>query len=48
VVSFLVPCRNTNGEDGIVIPMCLPATAMDKFGEEMGKLLRSTMLKPAL
>jgi hypothetical protein len=40
VASFLIPFKNAKGEDGIVIPMCLPGPAMDKFVEEMGKLLR--------
>lgn len=40
VASFLIPFKNARGEDGIVVPMCLPGPAMDKFVEEMNKLLR--------
>ncbi|KAM0836361.1 hypothetical protein ACQ4PT_062358 [Festuca glaucescens] len=29
VASFLIPFKNAKGEDGIVIPMCLPGPAMD-------------------
>ncbi|KAG2537161.1 benzyl alcohol O-benzoyltransferase-like [Panicum virgatum] len=39
VVSFLIPFRNAKGEDGIVVPMCLPGPAMDTFVRELGKLL---------
>ncbi|KAL6641278.1 hypothetical protein ACP70R_019459 [Stipagrostis hirtigluma subsp. patula] len=40
VASFLIPFKNAKGEDGIVVPMCLPGPAMEKFVEEMEKLLR--------
>ncbi|RLN39775.1 10-deacetylbaccatin III 10-O-acetyltransferase [Panicum miliaceum] len=39
VASFLIPFRNAKGEDGIVVPMCLPGPAMDTFVRELGKLL---------
>nr|CAB3490517.1 unnamed protein product [Digitaria exilis] len=32
---------NTGGEDGIVVPVCLPAPAMNRLVEEMGKLHRA-------
>lgn len=40
VASFLIPFKNGKGEDGIVVPMCLPGPAMDKFVVEMARLLR--------
>ncbi|KAL5226033.1 hypothetical protein ABZP36_012672 [Zizania latifolia] len=40
VASFLIPFKNAKGEDGIVVPMCLPGLAMDRFVEEMAKLMR--------
>jgi len=39
VASFLIPFRNAKGEDGIVVPMCLPGPAMDTLVRELGKLL---------
>ncbi|KAM0904408.1 hypothetical protein ACQ4PT_018019 [Festuca glaucescens] len=40
VCSFLTPAKNTIGEEGIILPVCLPPPAMDKFVEEMSNLLR--------
>jgi len=42
LTSFLLASKNANGEDGIVVPMCLPGPAMDRLVEEMSKLLRLT------
>jgi hypothetical protein len=39
VASFYIPFRNKNGEDGIVVPICLPGYAMDIFVKELDKLL---------
>ncbi|TVU05126.1 hypothetical protein EJB05_48277, partial [Eragrostis curvula] len=38
VLSFLGPLKNAKGVDGVVVPMCLPGPAMDRFVEEMAKL----------
>ena len=46
LVSFLLPYKNTNGEDGIVVPMCLPGPAMDRLVEEMSKLLHQPHVFP--
>jgi hypothetical protein len=40
LASFLLASKNANGEDGIVVPICLPVAAMDRLVEEMSKLLR--------
>ncbi|KAM0868798.1 hypothetical protein ACQ4PT_041073 [Festuca glaucescens] len=40
VASFLIAIKNAMGEEGIAVPVCLPAHAMDKFTEEMSKLMR--------
>lgn len=39
VASFYVPLKNSKGEEGIVVPVCLPAPAMDKFTQEMHNLM---------
>ncbi|KAB1205272.1 Benzyl alcohol O-benzoyltransferase [Morella rubra] len=39
VVSFYVPYRNKKGEDGIVVPICLPGPAMERFSKELDYLL---------
>ncbi|KQJ86564.1 hypothetical protein BRADI_4g06360v3 [Brachypodium distachyon] len=40
--SFFLPSkgRGKGEDDGIVVPVCLPTLSMDKFVEEIGKLLR--------
>lgn len=40
VASFYIPFRNKKGEDGIVVPVCLPAPAMVRFVEELEKTLK--------
>ncbi|XP_059458324.1 benzyl alcohol O-benzoyltransferase-like [Corylus avellana] len=39
VVSFYIAYKNSKGEDGIVLPICLPAPAMKRFAEELDYLL---------
>ncbi|CAL4901940.1 unnamed protein product [Urochloa decumbens] len=39
IASFLLPFKNANGEDGLVVPVCLPGPAMDRLVEEMAKLM---------
>ncbi|CAN6323567.1 unnamed protein product [Urochloa humidicola] len=46
VASFLIPFKNAKGEDGIVVPMCLPGPAMETFVEELGKLLTPPPAEP--
>ncbi|KAL6642958.1 hypothetical protein ACP70R_021139 [Stipagrostis hirtigluma subsp. patula] len=38
--SFFVPFTDASGEEGIVVPMCLPRVAMSRFEEELVKLLQ--------
>ncbi|KAL5230237.1 hypothetical protein ABZP36_029013 [Zizania latifolia] len=39
VSSFLARFKNAKGEDGTMVPMCLPGPAMERFVEEMAKLM---------
>ncbi|XP_062151929.1 benzyl alcohol O-benzoyltransferase-like [Alnus glutinosa] len=38
-LSFYVPFKNSKGEDGIVVPIVLPAPAMERFIKELDCLL---------
>ena len=40
VASFYIPFRDNNGEDGIVVPVCLPAPAMERFVKELDGMLK--------
>ncbi|KAJ4839756.1 hypothetical protein Tsubulata_044926, partial [Turnera subulata] len=40
VASFYIPFTNNKGENGIVVPFCLPAPAMEIFEKELDKLLK--------
>lgn len=40
VASFYIPFRNREGENGIVVPVCLPAPAMRIFVQELDALLK--------
>ena len=40
VASFYIPFKNKSGEQGIVVPICLPAPAMDLFVKELEYMLK--------
>ncbi|KAK4714124.1 hypothetical protein R3W88_020031 [Solanum pinnatisectum] len=58
MASFYIPFRNKNGENGIVVPMCLPVFAMEIFVKEIERMLKGdddplvntsyAIIKPAL
>jgi hypothetical protein len=40
IASFFIASKNVIGENGVLVPVCLPSpTVMDKFVEEMSKLV---------
>ncbi|KAA8549932.1 hypothetical protein F0562_001616 [Nyssa sinensis] len=39
VASFYIPFKNKKGENGIVVPICLPAAAMERFVMELESML---------
>ncbi|KAG6514938.1 benzyl alcohol O-benzoyltransferase-like [Zingiber officinale] len=47
VGSFYAPLKNSKGEEGIVVPVCLLAPAMDKFTQEMHNLMEEDDAKDA-
>ena len=40
VASFFIPFKNGKGENGIVVPLCLPAPAMERFVKELDSMLK--------
>ncbi|GFY83976.1 hypothetical protein Acr_03g0007500 [Actinidia rufa] len=42
VASFYIPFTNKEGESGIVVPICLPAPAMDRFMTQLDNMLKSS------
>eukprot|EP00257_Ricinus_communis_P007498 XP_002524021.2 LOW QUALITY PROTEIN: benzyl alcohol O-benzoyltransferase-like [Ricinus communis] len=40
VASFYIPFKNMKGENGIVVPVCLPAQAMGVFVKELSGMLQ--------
>lgn len=41
VASFYIPFKNAKGEEGLVIPVCLPSEAMDRFVKELDTVLNN-------
>ncbi|GAU47999.1 hypothetical protein TSUD_404760 [Trifolium subterraneum] len=44
--SFYIPFRNAKGEEGIIIPLCLPTQAMERFVIELDSLLKNNISQP--
>eukprot|EP00262_Sarcandra_glabra_P003603 TRINITY_DN1433_c0_g1_i1.p1 TRINITY_DN1433_c0_g1~~TRINITY_DN1433_c0_g1_i1.p1 ORF type:complete len:462 (+),score=31.03 TRINITY_DN1433_c0_g1_i1:64-1449(+) len=42
VASFYIPFRNKEGEEGIVVPICLPVHAMERFLPELHRIIAPT------
>ncbi|KAI5554880.1 hypothetical protein BDE02_19G044000 [Populus trichocarpa] len=40
VASFYIPFTNKKGENGVVVPFCLPAPAMERFVKELDGMLK--------
>ncbi|KAJ9185657.1 hypothetical protein P3X46_005259 [Hevea brasiliensis] len=47
VASFYIPFRNKKGENGIVLPICLPAQAMERFVKELKGMLEEQPINDA-
>ncbi|TKV94092.1 hypothetical protein SEVIR_9G271200v4 [Setaria viridis] len=48
VASYFVSVTDARGEEGIAVPVCLPRPAMERFAEEMGKLLQRPLVDVAV
>ncbi|MQL99223.1 hypothetical protein Taro_031942 [Colocasia esculenta] len=40
LASYYIPLRNSEGKDGIVVPVCLPAEAMERFVVEIEGMVK--------
>ena len=47
-VSFYIPSKNGLGEDEIIVPICLPTPAMERFVKELDGLLRDKTIVSSL
>ncbi|KAL5714125.1 hypothetical protein ACHQM5_016128 [Ranunculus cassubicifolius] len=43
VASFYIPMQNRKGENGLVVPICLPGPAMERFVVELEKMLKGPL-----
>ncbi|XP_028800205.1 benzyl alcohol O-benzoyltransferase [Neltuma alba] len=48
VASFYIPFKNAHGQEGLVIPVCLPGEAMKRFVKELDSLLKNYSQNPRL
>ncbi|CAJ2673955.1 unnamed protein product [Trifolium pratense] len=46
LASFYIPFKNAKGEEGLVIPVCLPNQAMKRFVKELDSLLKNNITLP--
>lgn len=42
VASFYIPFKNNKGEEGVVVPICLPENAMEVFVKELDGVLKGS------
>ncbi len=47
-VSFYIPSKNGLGEDGIIVPICLPTPVIERFFKEFDGLLRDKTIVNSL
>ncbi|GAB4860467.1 Benzyl alcohol O-benzoyltransferase [Ancistrocladus abbreviatus] len=40
IISFYIPFKNNKGENGIVVPICLPALAMERFVNQLNGMFK--------
>ncbi|XP_054816160.1 benzyl alcohol O-benzoyltransferase-like [Prosopis cineraria] len=48
VASFYIPFKNAQGQEGLVIPVCLPGEAMERFVKELDSTVKNYPQNPRL
>ncbi|XP_054796678.1 benzyl alcohol O-benzoyltransferase-like [Prosopis cineraria] len=48
VASFYMPFKNAQGQEGLVIPLCLPGEAMERFVKELDRMLKTRLITSSL
>ena len=48
VSSSYIPFKNARGEEGLVIPVCLPTQAMERFIKELDSVLKNNINQPTM
>lgn len=48
VASFYIPFKNDKGEEGLVIPVCLPTQAMERFVKELDHVLNNNNINQTI
>lgn len=48
VASFYIPFKNAQGQEGLVIPVCLPGEAMERFVKELDSMIKNYPENPRL
>ncbi|MBA0572878.1 hypothetical protein Golob_000186 [Gossypium lobatum] len=45
LVSFFIPTKNKEGQVGTLVPICLPASAMERFSNELDNMLKHQLIE---
>ncbi|GAU24686.1 hypothetical protein TSUD_322940 [Trifolium subterraneum] len=48
VASFYIPFKKANGEEGLIIPVCLSNQVMERFVKELDNVLRNNINQPTM
>ncbi|PNX79643.1 benzyl alcohol O-benzoyltransferase-like protein, partial [Trifolium pratense] len=48
IASFYIAFKNAKGEEGLVIPVCLPNKAMERFVKELDNVLKNNINQPTM
>ena len=48
LASSLIPYKNKQGQEGILIPFCFPSGVMERFVKELDKMLKTRLISSSL